>query len=203
LDVNQSADGQRLILRHDTYVELKVWPGEEELLLEDALVALADQQRSVKIDFKVGGPWIERILATLESVELAHSKLWFNGDLDLLGRAWLSRLSARYPEAIVQIPLNSALDLDCPPVAIEPIVEELVACGVNRWSIGWRYPDRDGLIAELTRRAQEVNIYGVDNLAEFLAALDRRPTSVTADFNFPEWGLYGRGSGHLGHFHTF
>jgi hypothetical protein len=38
----------------------------------------------------------------------------------------------------------------------------------------------------------------VSDLEEFLEASLLLPTSVTADFNFPEWGYYGRGSGEGG-----
>lgn len=202
LDVNLSVDGERLILRHDTYDELPPWPGEVELLFEDALVEMVARTRSVKIDFKVGDPWIDKILSIVDSFEIPNEKLWFNADLDLLGREWISELAARYPGAVVQIPLNSATTPGCPPQELTQTLGELAACGVNRWSIGWRYPDRDGLIDELMRQGLEVNIYGVDNLDQFLEALNRRPASVTADFNFPEWGLHGHGSGHRGHFHS-
>jgi hypothetical protein len=39
----------------------------------------------------------------------------------------------------------------------------------------------------------EVNLYGVPDLESFLEAALLLPTSVTADFNFPEWNYFGRG----------
>jgi len=48
-----------------------------------------------------------------------------------------------------------------------------------------------------------MNIYAVPNLAAFLQAALLLPRSLTADFNFPQWHYFGRGSGeHLDH-HTY
>ena len=203
LDVNCSADGERLILRHDTYREMPIWQNETELLLEDTLAEMVAHTRSVKIDFKVGGLWIDRILSILDSFEIPNERLWFNGNLDLLGRKWIAELAKGYPGAVVQVPLNSAIELGCPSTELTQTLRGLAVLGINRWSIGWHYPDRDGLVRELIRQGYEVNIYGVANLDEFLEALDGHPNAVTADFNFPQWGLRGRGSGHRGLFHAF
>jgi hypothetical protein len=43
----------------------------------------------------------------------------------------------------------------------------------------------------------EINLYGVPDLESFLEAALLLPTSLTADFNFPEWNYFGRGSARL------
>lgn len=47
------------------------------------------------------------------------------------------------------------------------------------------------------------NIYGVTDLPSFVQAVLLQPHSVTCDFNFPQWGYYGRGSGHKGLYYTY
>ena len=44
-------------------------------------------------------------------------------------------------------------------------------------------------------------MYGITDLEAFLNASLMLPTSVTADFNFPEWRFFGRGSGADGALH--
>ena len=45
----------------------------------------------------------------------------------------------------------------------------------------------------------QVNIYNVPNLDTFLRAVLMLPSSITSDFNFPQWHYYGRGSGRDNH----
>ena len=52
-----------------------------------------------------------------------------------------------------------------------------------------------GVLDAIEARGWGVNISGVPDLEAFLEASLLLPTSVTADFNFPEWGYFGRGSG--------
>jgi hypothetical protein len=53
-------------------------------------------------------------------------------------------------------------------------------------------------IEHLEANDRETNIYAVPDLQSFLEAAVLLPTSVTADFNFPEWDYFGRGSGEQG-----
>lgn len=57
------------------------------------------------------------------------------------------------------------------------------------------------LLDELEGRGWQVNVYDVPDLETFLEACLLLPASVTADFNFPEWGYLGRGSGARGALH--
>jgi hypothetical protein len=59
------------------------------------------------------------------------------------------------------------------------------------------------LFDQLQRWSHDVNIYAVPDLAAFLQAALLLPRSLTADFDFPQWHYFGRGSGeHLSH-HTY
>ena len=203
LDVNVDPVGQELILRHDSFADLPRWDDEKFLFLRDALPHLVETGKSIKLDFKAGGTWIEAALEMVDRTRPLEERLWLNADLDILGESGIRDLSARYPAAIVQVPLHSLHSrLDAPQeIAVE--VEQVAAWGVNRFSVGWRYPDVAGIVARLKVSGYGFNIYGVANLQQFIQAVDMRPDSVTADFNFPEWCYYGRGSGHGGRFYTY
>ena len=58
-------------------------------------------------------------------------------------------------------------------------------------------------LGELEQRGWETNIYAVPDLQSFLEAAVLLPTSVTADFNFPAWHYFGRGSGQDGVIHRY
>ena len=203
LDVNVDDVGEELVLRHDAYDELPRWDGETPLLLREALPQLLAAGKSIKLDFKVGGQWIDAALAMIDRTDLPQERLWLNADLDVFGAAGIRDLSARYPDAVLQVPLHSL------PARLDALremdseIDRVAAWGVNRFSVGWRYADVAGIVARLKQNGHAANVYGVANLEQFLQAVDMRPASVTADFNFPEWGYYGRGSGHDGRFYIY
>jgi hypothetical protein len=58
-------------------------------------------------------------------------------------------------------------------------------------------------IERLEAHGWETNVYAVPDLQSFLEAAVLLPTSVTADFNFPRWRHFGRGSGEHGVKHLY
>jgi hypothetical protein len=74
----------------------------------------------------------------------------------------------------------------------------LTSWGIDRFSLDWRHRDLVGLLDPLQAWGYAVNVYGVPDLEAFLRATLLLPASVTADFNFPEWGYHGHGSGTQG-----
>jgi hypothetical protein len=78
--------------------------------------------------------------------------------------------------------------------ATSQILRLLRAWGISRLSFRWS-PVARRVLDDVEARGWEVNLYGVPDLEAFLEASLLLPTSVTADFNFPEWRYYGRGSG--------
>jgi hypothetical protein len=198
LDVNVDPEGTALILRHDTFAEMPRGQDEPLLFLSDALPRLLARGKAIKIDFKAAGVWVETILDYLDHFYIPTDRLWLNGDLDFLGEQAIRMFAARYPGAIVQIPLHSLGVALTDSAALGRSLQESMALGVNRFSVGWRYPDVPNLLAQVKHAGSEANIYGVHNLSEFLQAIALGPAAVTADFNFPEWHYFGRGSGHKG-----
>ena len=203
LDVNWNAESGWLILRHDSFEELPRRQGESDLLLSETLPLLLQRGKSLKIDFKVGGDRIAEVLVRLDRFAIPQSRLWFNADLDLFGEAWVRTLSDRYPQAILQAPLHSVFSLADGIVDKQAVLGEVAGWGINRWSVGWDYPDVPGILTTLRSWGYETNLYGVRNLDEFLEAVALDPRSVTADFNFPAWHLFGRGSGHKGEYYAY
>ena len=67
--------------------------------------------------------------------------------------------------------------------------------GINRFSISWFVSDMREFFDQMDQWGFEVNIYNVPDLEAFLQAVLLIPRSITADFNFPKWHYYGRGSG--------
>jgi hypothetical protein len=51
------------------------------------------------------------------------------------------------------------------------------------------------VLDRIDRLGFDVNIYNVPDLDSFLKAVLLMPRSITADFNFPKWHYFGRGSG--------
>lgn len=203
LDVSPDPDGRELVLRHDRFDERPRQPGEALLTLREALPRLLDRGKSIKLDFKAGGEWIEVGLALVDLHHIPTERLWLNGDLDLLGEAMIGRMAERYPGAVVQVPFTSLAVQPDQPEAFGAELARLSELGVNRFSVGWAYCRLPGMIDWLKQAGYEFNIYGVKTLEEFLQAVDLHPRAVTADFNFPQWGYYGRGSGHRGFNFTY
>jgi hypothetical protein len=73
----------------------------------------------------------------------------------------------------------------------------LESWGVTRLSLRWD-PQLRRLLDLVEGRGWDVNVYGVPGLEAFLEASLLLPASVTADFNFPAWHHFGRGSGEGG-----
>lgn len=175
IDVNWHEGIKQYILRHDSFDQLPRMSDERDLLLADALPLLVQKGKSIKIDFKVGGDHIGQILAMMDQYWLPQRRLWINADLDILGKNWIEALAKRYPEAIIQVPINSVVKLGGESDFLRLRLEQVATWGVNRWSIGWHYPDVPGLVESLRSWGYEVNVYGVEDLAQFLAAVALAP----------------------------
>lgn len=86
--------------------------------------------------------------------------------------------------------------------AIDHTLRLLRAWGVSRLSLRWS-AGVGRLLDPLEAKGWEVNLYDIPDLEAFLQASLVLPASITADFNFPEWRYFGRGSGAGGVVHLF
>ncbi len=203
LDVNLDPVHNTLILRHDTFTERPPTAGESWLTLEAGVAACVQQHKAIKLDFKVGGDRIEQALAVVEQAALPPQRLWFNGDLRILDERWIGQLAERYPGAVIQVPIGFLRSFVDQPATLQAELARLTAVGLNRFSLNWQHAQTRYMVKLLTEWGYAINLYGVTDLSSFLQAMLLSPRSLTCDFNFPEWGYYGRGSGYLGKYFNY
>ncbi len=192
LDVRRDPLG-RLVLRHDSFDE-RPWNRDERLVpIVEALDALRSHDRAVKLDLKDGDA-IDEVLEVTWRLGFPDEALWFNADIDVIGPDGFEHLRRARPGSIRQCPIDflGPLLLAVPRMA-QGVLGMLADLGVTRVSLDWSTPRMRELLDVLEDAGWEVNVYGVPDLEAFLEAALLLPTSVTADFNFPEWGYHGRG----------
>ena len=195
-DVRHDPAGSELILRHDSLSEHPPEPNEEWLTLDRLLDSLHKAGKSAKFDLKAGGTLLGRVLAMVDTYDFGDTRLWFNGNVERLEEQGFRRLAGAHPQAILQCPVDFLAPLICgAPKRAEEILETFSTWGVNRFSIAWETPDLTTFLDQMETWGFEVNIYNVPDLNSFLQAVLLMPRSITADFNFPQWQYYGRGSG--------
>jgi phosphoglycolate phosphatase-like HAD superfamily hydrolase len=193
----------RLVLRHDGFDERPWDRNERSLLARPHLETLAAAGRSIKIDVKENDETLRAAFDMIDELRLGDDRVWFNGEIDVVGAAGFEAFRVRSPGAIASCPI----DFLTPLLAVAPddadiVLERLRSWGVSRLSVRWS-KDVRSTIDELERRGWETNVYGVPDLQSFLEAAVLLPTSVTADFNFPTWRYFGRGSGQHGVVHRY
>ncbi len=194
----------RLVLRHDSFEETPWHRGEQPFRLEACLRALRERERSAALDLKEGGDVVERVLGVAAALDFDEDALWFNGSIEVLGEPGIRRLAEAYPAATISVPVDflGPLLIAAPALAKE-VLAMLRSWGVNRWSLDWRTPGIRELMDRLEGGGWPVNVYGIPNLEAFLEASLLLPQSVTADFNFPDWHYFGRGSGQHRAYHRY
>jgi hypothetical protein len=202
-DVRRDPRSQ-LVLRHDSF-EATPWTRDERLLpLAAAVGAIANHDRAIKLDLKDGPEILPEVVALLDEHPLAADRMWFNARIDMLGAEGFRTVKLTYPEAIVQCPV----DFLGPLVLAEAkqaraLLQMLATWGIDRFSVAWGTEHTAPLLERLQDWGYPVNIYGVPDLESFLRAVLLLPRSLTADFNFPDWDYYGRGSGEQLHYHRY
>jgi phosphoglycolate phosphatase-like HAD superfamily hydrolase len=193
LDVRRDPLG-RAVLRHDSFVESPWNPGERLLRLGDSLEVLRRAGRAAKLDLKEGDDLFEEVLELVRATGFADDALWFNGSIETLCWTGVRRLRDAHPGAVLQCPIDFLVPLlIAAPVCAEDILAMLAEWGVSRVSLDWRTPGARDVLDVIEEFGWEVNLYGVPDLEAFLEAALLLPTSLTADFNFPEWNYFGRG----------
>jgi hypothetical protein len=203
-DVHLDPIGRDLILRHDTFEEIPLTEDEKWLTFDEPLAQLYERGKNVKFDLKAGGVVIDKVLELVDKYGFDDSRLWFNGNVERLQEHRFRQLAAAHPKAILQCPVDflAPLIISAPAKAKE-ILDMFTTWGINRFSISWLTKDMWQFFDQMDQWGFEVNIYNVPDLEAFLQAVLLMPHSVTADFNFPKWYYYGRGSGQEGNHHQY
>ena len=195
---------QRLVLRHDSF-ERTPWTRDEPLLtLADALKAFAAHARGLKLDLKDGTGVVDEVLTLLEGHGFDNDCLWFNASIEAIGAEGFRRLRSAYPGAIMQCPVDFLAPLVlAAPRRARTVLQMLAGWGISRFSVAWGRESTRSMVRQLEEWGYEVNLYAVRNHESFLQAMLLIPRSVTADFNFPEWNYFGRGSGERRLYHRY
>jgi len=89
------------------------------------------------------------------------------------------------------------------PKRARAVLHMLARWGISRFSVAWDRESARSLVRQLQEWGYEVNLYAVPDHESFLQAMLLTPRSLTADFNFPEWNYYGRGSGERRRYHRY
>jgi hypothetical protein len=133
-----------------------------------------------------------------------HERLWINATIQVLRAEGFRRAADALPGVTISCPVDflQPMFLADPDQAIATM-SVLRSWGVNRASLAWTTADARAVMERLGEAGWEVNLYGVPDLESFLEAALMEPASLTADFNFPEWGYFGRGSGAHGLHHRY
>lgn len=204
VDVRSDPHSNELVLVHDELLPHDQSEDDRFLSLADVTSRLNQFDKSIKFDFKEGGDVVNLVLEILRAEGIGSDRVWFNGNVEVLTQEGFRKLRSAYPQAIIQTPIDYLAGM----IATEPgsartELGSLRECGINRFSVEWTVPD----VAEVVRRLDEwgfaVNVYNVPDLDGFLRAVLLKPRSITADFNFPTWHYYGRGSGQGGRYHEY
>lgn len=202
VDVRRDPVG-RLVLRHDGFDESPWKRDEETPFAHDVVRRIAAAARSVKLDIKEDGATLEQSIQLADSLGLEDDRLWFNAELPVLGYRGFRALRRRFPGSTISAPVDLVAPLLLASEATaHAILDEFAGWGISRLSLPWT-PLARRVLDALEAEGWEVNLYGIPDLEAFLEASLLLPTSVTADFNFPEWRYFGRGSGAGGVVHRF
>ncbi|MCE9626201.1 MAG: hypothetical protein K8R69_12250 [Deltaproteobacteria bacterium] len=99
MDLRMDPEGRDLILRHDDFYEFP--HGEDESLsyFEPFLASFEKGGKSLQIDFKEGGPCVDRAIDLLEKVAIPEERLCFKGNLHHLEERGIRLLSAAFARA--------------------------------------------------------------------------------------------------------
>lgn len=207
VDVRWSARGE-LMLQHDPAGKGHA-PGrgangsDQSLPVAECLAAFAEAGKGIKLDIKDRAA-VDGVLEQVARSGLEGDRLWFNGRIDRLGDETFSRVAAAHPQAIVQCPIDFLGPLMvAAPHQAKLVLQLLAGWGMNRFSVSWADPQMRTVLDRLDEWGYAVNIYAVPDLEQFLRAALLLPRSITADFNFPEWHYFGRGSGESGRYHQY
>ncbi|MDQ3915639.1 MAG: HAD family hydrolase [Actinomycetota bacterium] len=194
----------RLVLRHDSFEKTPWSRSEHPFLLEGCLERVHQGGRAVALDLKEGGRAIDRVLEAVERVGLCETDVAFMGCVEDVGEEGVQRIRSRFPDAEIAMPVDFLAPLmNAAPSLGDQVLDELRRWGVTALSLAWTTAGIRTLLDELDGRGWGVNVFGVEDLEAFLEAALLLPRAVIADFNFPAWHYYGRGSGQRLAYHRY
>ena len=203
-DVRADPGTGELVIHHDSLKPASVLDTEPLLELEEVMGKIDRFGKSFKSDLKEGGATVDCVLGLLGSEIIEEPRIWFNGDVEVLEERGFRRLRKAFPFAIVQCPIDFLVPkILSHPEEAKRALTGLHSWGINRFSIEWNAELTPLIMQRLDGWGFQANIYAVPDLDSFLQATLLEPRLITADFNFPKWHYYGRGSGQDGQYHEY
>jgi len=192
------------VLRHDPFWKTPFETEEHHLQLDTFLRCIAQTEKSIKFDLQEGGPLIDQLIESIDFYKIDPSRLCFQGDVDILQELGFKTLAMAYPDATLQTAVDffSAVILN-KAVEAKAVLNQYSSWGIRRFQLDWRVKYIRALFTQMEAWGFETDINHVADLEEFLEAILLMPTSITADFNFPKWHYFGRGSGKNGAHHEY
>jgi phosphoglycolate phosphatase-like HAD superfamily hydrolase len=107
VDIRRDPVG-RLVLRHDGFDE-RLWSRDERSLLARPNVeAIAAAGRSIKIDVKENDDTLRAAFDLIDDLVLDDDRVWFNGEIDVVGAAAFEAFRNRHPGATASCPIDSS-----------------------------------------------------------------------------------------------
>ncbi len=205
VDARRMPNHDAIIVRGDSLEDRPLSPGESWLTLDDVVSAIKAHSKRIKIDFKnASDDFLHETMKLLHAHHMQDDALWFNGRVEEIGQSGFRLLADAFPGAIRQCPASWLTPLmRAMPDEAKQVLAHFSAWGVQRFSFHWGIDYLSSIIDAVHEWGYQSNIYGVEDLENFLRAILLLPTSVTSDFNFPQWNYYGRGPGKGGRFHTY
>lgn len=204
VDVRIEPEKNRLITRHDSFLLSRLRETERLQNLENVLKEFKRHQKNIKIDFKRGWGVVDKVVELLRKHGFHDEMLWFHGSVRVLRINGYRKLARSYPNALIQATIDRfVLFIAGMPAVGKFILDRLAALGVNQFLLSWRSHFKTRILEKLDQWGYRVNFYKISDLEDFLQAVLFLPSSITADFNFPEWDYYGRGSGQNMKWHEF
>ncbi len=160
----------------------------DPLLPSEFIQVLSKNNKSMKFDLKGAGDLLGKFIEEIHFSGICDGDLWFNGNTEELTMEGFCALAQAFPAAVIQCPIDNwvSLIIGAPGKAF-PVLDSLRQWGINRFSISWKTPHIMKILNALKGWGFEVNIYHVPDLESFLKAVLLAPTSITSDFDYPQW----------------
>lgn len=193
LDVYRDPYSKKLILRHE---DPKIDPRgkREKLFLLKTMVAdLIKFNRSVKFVLKENGELLSELIVILKELKVPQDKIWFNTYVEKFDENSFQNIKRSFPNAIISAYVDFLIPICVKmPKKAKEILEELATWGYNRFSISFSTPYKNKFMAKMEEWGYNLDIRNVYSLEDFLKAVILNPSSISSNFYFPKWSLYGK-----------
>lgn len=203
-DVRTDPTGQEPVCRHDSFTARPLEPGEHVLSLEEVLAQVVPAGKSLVLHLHEDERLIDALVYCLMQHRPSDTMLGFRGSPEVLKKRGFRRLAAMFPSSVRLCPVQFlAPSLLHAPEDAYAILTTLSCWGINRFSFAWGTMELKKVLDRMDEFGFEVDISNVPGLEAFLRAVLLQPKSITSDFNFSQWHLFGRGAGRGKHYHEY